>query len=143
MKKVLFYVLIENKLQPDSLIPFNVRQKQERRQGIPNEDKVSFIRYIEINVYNTQYRLIQKTGSQFSFLVNGVSFNPPFSDVNQVTVIATPNRLKFNTLFGLSINWDGNMIVDVTLCDSYRTYVCGLCGNADSKYFFLIEIFNK
>lgn len=93
---------------------------------------MAFIRYIEINVYNTQYRLIKKSEGQFSFLVNGVLFNPPFSDLNKVTIDSTPTKLNFNTLFGLSISWDGNSKVSVNLCDSYRTFVCGLCGNADS-----------
>ena len=131
---VLFNILNLIFLQSNLLVPFNVRQKQERRVDIPNADKVSFIRYIEINVYNTQYRLVKKSGNLFSFLVNGVLFNPPYSDLNQVTIISTVNRLKFNTLFGLSINWDGDMVVDVTLCDAYRTFVCGLCGNADSMF---------
>ena len=39
---------------PAGLEPFNVKQKQELRQG---KIGVAFIQYLEINVYGNQYRM--------------------------------------------------------------------------------------
>lgn len=117
------------------LVPFNVRIKQEKRGDSIEADKVSYIRYVEINVYGKQFRLIKKEIDSFKFLLDGVKLAPPYLDNDQITIVDKPRQIIFSTSFGLQITWDGDHAVDVTLCDAYRTYVCGLCGNADSMKF--------
>ena len=45
--------------------------------------------------------------------------------------------ILFTAAFGLTISWDGDQISDVSLCDSYNEYVCGICGNSDGDYILL------
>ena len=130
-------------IKPIGLVPFNILQKQERRQGVPNEDRVSFIRYIEINVYGQRFRLLKKTNTAFSFDLNGYTNNPPYIDKNGVNIILYGGRMFFSTIFGLTILWNGNDGVEVHLCDVYRSKICGLCGNADGRPVKLKSYYKK
>lgn len=117
---------------PAGLVPFNVRQRQEKR---PRRNGVSFIQYVEVNVYGNQYRLMkrQKGSNIPSLSINGLPSYQPLSDKG-IRVYKAGRNLIFSADFGLTITWDGRHRAEVALCDAYAKFTCGLCGNADGKY---------
>ncbi len=118
-------------LKPATLTPFNVRHKQE---GTKTNAAVAYIRYVEVNAFGNQFRLMKKT-SLFSkvipFTVNGVTRTAPFTDAFGTQIVINGGQLVLGTVFGLTVAWNGISKVEETLCDAYSTYVCGLCGNGD------------
>ena len=73
-----------------------------------------------------------KTGTTFSYLVDGKSMTGSYRDsLAEISIIG--HYLQFTTKFGLRITWDGKQRIDISLCSSYSKYVCGLCGNADGN----------
>ena len=122
-----------------------MKQKQEERAGVPNADIVSFIRYVEINVYGNQFRLLKAVNMTKTFSLNGQVRRPPYIDTNGTQIIFVGGKVQFSTNFGLTILWDGYTQAYTTLCDSYSNYVCGLCGNANGNlylnYYLLRNIF--
>jgi hypothetical protein len=103
--------------------------KLEIRKDMPNSNATSYIKYVEISVYGTQYRLIKFTNPNQVFLVNGTTRAPPYTDSFGVTVTNVGNTLVITTQFGLSVSWDGDHKFNPILCDAYAGYICGLCGN--------------
>lgn len=119
-------------LKPGHLTPFSIRQKQEGRSGSSN--KVAYIQYIEIFMDGDEYRLLKKKDNKFVFTVNGLKKpNDYIEDDGSVKTFLAGGNIVFTTEFGLTVTWNGDHKADITLCDTYSNYVCGLCGNADSK----------
>ena len=117
--------------------PFYIRLKQDKRDGVPNANKVSFIIYVEIKIYNNVYRLITTSSSQLitdstvKFSVNDVLVSPPFYDSKLgIDVYLAGGTLKFVTKF-LTVTWGGKSQAEILLSQQYSNYVCGLCGNGD------------
>ena len=109
------------------------------RRNVQNQDgyainSVSYLRYVEINVFNFQYRLISLPDGSPSFTINGIVPSSVFYSDNStgVNVFLSGNDLIFSTSFGLTIDWTGDN-ADINLCDAYADKVCGVCGNADGK----------
>lgn len=121
--------------QPEGLVPFTLNMKQEGRVGVPNAANVAFLRYVEINVFGREYRLLKAVNGVIPFSVDGTIVPTPYFDrANDISAVISNKKFYFNTGFGLSIIWDGisfNTRADISLCDSYGGYVCGLCGNGD------------
>lgn len=124
--------------------------KQENRDGVPNSQNVAFIRYVEVNVFGIQYRLLKINNLNVTqFSVNGKITDTPYIDkARNISAIISASRLRFTTGFSLSIAWDGKHRSEISLCNSYANYVCGLCGNADGKrsrfkFFYLFFIAKK
>lgn len=109
---------------------FNVQVKQEKRAGVANAESVSFLRYVELVHKGNSYRLL-RTGRTFNVTVNGIQQRTFFTGA--VSLSQSGSRLVLSTAFGLKISWDGNQAVAVSLCDTYKNKVCGLCGNFDGK----------
>lgn len=56
----------------------------------------------------------------------------PFNDVGEmIDIYMQGANLVLSTDFGLTVAFDGNHRMSLTLCDAYKGTVCGLCGNAD------------
>ena len=111
------------------MIPFTINQKQEVRNNNPS---VAYISYIDINVFNHQYRLLKRKNGMHVYTIDGIkSLNNYEDKINGVKVYMSGPNLVFSTTFGLTVSWNGDDRVDVVLCDTYSNYVCGFCGNAD------------
>ena len=65
------------------------------------------------------------------FTLNGINRTTPYYDKSGVVVSLIGGKLQLTTSFGLSVVWDGYTKAQVSICDSYAGFVCGLCGNAD------------
>ncbi len=132
------------------MVAFNVRQKHQK--SLLTNATTSSIRYIEINIFNTQYRLLRKTLGSYSnaipFTVNGVLRYAPYSRplfYKSINIYQSGNNLVFSVNLGITITWDGMGISTQSICDTYAKNVCGLCGNADGEiinniidYFYFI-----
>lgn len=118
--------------KPQDLVPFSITQKQEERNG---NKRVAYISYMEINVFNKQFRLLKKVGNLHRYTINGIiGSNNYFDSINGIRIYVSGSNLVFSTTFGLTLIWNGNHKADVVLCDTYANHVCGLCGNADGKF---------
>lgn len=111
------------------MVPFSVRQKHEIRNGRLN---VAFIQYVEINVFNNDYRLLKKDNKTHKYTINGIIGPNDYEDkINGVRIYIRAGNLIFSTQFGLTLTWNGDHRIDVNLCNTYSGFVCGLCGNGD------------
>ena len=63
-------------------------------------------------------------------LVNGSPTFVPFAS-NGVNIVNSGGSLVLSTNFGLTVTWNGDAKSDVSVCDAYAGYTCGLCGNSD------------
>ena len=109
--------------------PFEILQKQERRNGPPNWRNAALLRWIELRAYGQTYRL-----NKGRFLtVNNVRVNTPFQDAHGVRAFINGNWLNVVTSFGLRILFDGDQVSEMFLCDAYSGHVCGLFGNANGN----------
>ena len=112
------------------MVPFVVRQKQEIR----NIPEATHVRHIEIQISSNKYRLLpfnyNKNVQEYTVngkLYSGTSYRDSLVDIS----IVLNWKLGFKTKFGLDIIWDGQEKPEVSVCNSYKGYLCGLCGNAD------------
>jgi hypothetical protein len=99
---------------------------------------------LEINVYGSKYRLYKKNAELMHvYTINddlGVDEENDFVqyESENVKIFFYGDDILFTAAFGLTISWDGDQISDVSLCDSYNEYVCGICGNSDGEYIMTI-----
>jgi hypothetical protein len=117
------------------LVPFSVNNKQHYRAGVANAANVSFFKYVQVNAYGLEIRLLPKAGGKFFFSINNITSPAPYHS-DKLTITSTCSQMILTTAFGLTIIWDGNQKADIYLCDDYKGYVCGLCGNADGTYYY-------
>jgi hypothetical protein len=111
------------------LEPFELLQKQERRDGPPNWRHAALLQYLELRAYGQTYRL-----NKGRFLtVNNIRVNTPYQDAHGVRAFINGNWLNLVTPFGLRILFDGDMTSEMFLCDAYSGFVCGLFGNANGN----------
>ena len=121
-----FHFFIKNfNLKPSGLASFSMYQKQERRV---DTSRVTFLRYLQIDAYNVSTRLLKRN----AITINGSPVTAPFSS-GGINIYYHGGKLVYSTDFGLTVNWDGDQVMSLTLCDAYAGYVCGLCGNADGN----------
>ena len=87
------------------------------------------------------YRLM-KSGATFNVAINGIQQKTFFTGDVSLTKAGKNLMLEVDKI-GLVVSWDGNHAIQVKLCSTYRSYVCGLCGNFDGNYprFFLQTFF--
>ena len=90
--------------------------------------KVSYVRYVEVRVFNLTIRLLKNNAVH----INGVPSFVPFASQG-VNIVNLGGSLILSTNFGLTVSWNGDAKADVSLCDAYAGYTCGLCGNSDGK----------
>lgn len=107
--------------------PFTIRQKNSDH-GFTMAP-ISWVDYVELNVFGNSYRLLANK----VFTKNGIERPFPYDDANNVQVFLQGTKLVLTTDFGLTINYDGVSLMEISLCDAYRPYVCGMCGNADGN----------
>jgi hypothetical protein len=104
-----------------------------------NSNTVSYLRYVEINVFSTQYRLINLGNNKLSFTINGIIATGSFLNDNStgIQIYVSGSSLVFSASFGLSVVWTGDN-AEINLCSAYSNKVCGVCGNADSNLSILL-----
>ena len=123
------------------MVPFSVRQSQEKRTN----PGVSYIEYIEVSVFGNIYKLMKNTATRkLVFTVNNLDLYPPYnSQTHGIQIYGAAGRLNFISNFGLNIIWDGSSRASFSLCNAYKNYTCGMCGNGDGNKTLANEIVDR
>lgn len=136
-----------------SLPYFNVEAANEHRGS---NTRVSYVQYVDVDVYGQRIRLgkggvvmVSTKGSNggavqresrakgnapilswfLSFQVNGEAEVLPCTPSVGVQVSSSGFYTVVTTDFGLSVKFDGNHRVEVSLPSTFGQQVCGMCGN--------------
>ncbi|XP_072266261.1 IgGFc-binding protein-like [Pyxicephalus adspersus] len=91
--------------------------------------KVSYVQSVHVEVYNTNFTMLKNK----KLNVNGKRTNVPTPPDSRLRVHLSGNYLILATDFGLQVRFDGNHYVDVSLPSTFKTHVCGLCGNFNGQ----------
>ncbi|KAH0631331.1 hypothetical protein JD844_005619 [Phrynosoma platyrhinos] len=99
---------------------------QHDRQGLKNP---SAYKVIEIKVYG-----IKVTISHSQVLLNGLLINLPYNiEYNKLSLYHQGWDTVITTDFGLSVTFDGKNNIRLTVPGTYRSNLCGLCGNFNGR----------
>lgn len=115
--------------QPANLQHFSIQEKQEKRG---TSEVVSYIRYMELVYKGNRYRLNNRGNLPFNITINGIQQRELFT--GEVSAQLVSGRVILS-IPGVSVSWDGNQATEISLCNTYKNLVCGLCGNFDGKLF--------
>ncbi|XP_039197436.1 IgGFc-binding protein-like isoform X7 [Crotalus tigris] len=111
-----------------TVTPFNITGKNEDR-GLPG---ATYLREVHVDVYDLRITL-QKDKK---ILLNKMRAYTPVesrSQRNSVTVSNVGNYMVVETDFGLTVKYDGNQYLEISLPSSYFSQVRGLCGNYNGQ----------
>ncbi|NXX13323.1 FCGBP protein, partial [Podargus strigoides] len=121
------YVLTET-CSGDNIKPFVVKIKKEARE----KRKVSGIQTLSVEVYGLTLTLTR--GKRAIVTVDAVSHHlPAILSKGRVQVHQHGLDVRIQTDFGLVILYDLLHHVTVTVPESYRDHLCGLCGNYNGQ----------
>ncbi|XP_034637580.1 zonadhesin-like [Trachemys scripta elegans] len=112
---------------PDRLPSFSIEGKNKL---YPRVSHISFLQEIRVSVYNHTVWFRQKK----QLVLDGVKTIPPAQPHEGLRIYQRPTRIYMETDFGLSLSYDGAENLDITLANTYKDKVEGLCGNFDGKY---------
>jgi hypothetical protein len=141
--------------QPSYLVPFSVRLGQQYEYDFecnetPGARLKPHIKYVEVFTYDNSFKMLRYDKYEKNMFLNvyGISVALPYYYGNDIKVDEDFYRsgegglMRFNTSYGLSVVWDGEKTIGISMSSSYGGFVCGLCGNADSNNFniFLFKI---
>nr|XP_048720352.1 IgGFc-binding protein-like [Caretta caretta] len=112
---------------PDRLPSFSIEGKNKL---FPGGSPISFLQEIHVTVYNHTVWFRQKK----QLVLDGVKTIPPAQPHEGLRIYQRPTRIYMETDFGLSLSYDGAENLDITLANTYKNKVEGLCGNFDGKY---------
>ncbi|XP_026887459.2 IgGFc-binding protein [Electrophorus electricus] len=116
-------------LSDSSLVPFEVLVKNENR-GM--NKAVSYTKTVEIKVFG--YNIIMSKDSYGKVMVNNLFVNLPYEkEDGGLSVFRSGYYGMVQTKFGMTVkfNWDSH--VSITLPSTYGKMVGGLCGNWNSN----------
>ncbi|CAM2119229.1 unnamed protein product [Caretta caretta] len=108
----------------NSTLPyFNVEAANERRGG---NTRVSYVQYVDVDVHGLRITLekggVVKVNGKGEIII-------PFAPSPGVQISPSGLYVMVSTDFGLTVKFDGNHRVEVTLPSSFKEKVCGMCGN--------------
>uniref|UniRef100_A0A8C5WH93 VWFD domain-containing protein n=1 Tax=Leptobrachium leishanense TaxID=445787 RepID=A0A8C5WH93_9ANUR len=108
----------ENGTQPH----FNVEAANEHRGG---NTKVSYVKFVRVVVHG--HRILMEKDKWVKvdeiFVVLPVTLTPG------INIFLSGSNVVVTTDFGLTVKFDGNHRVEVTVPGQYADKVCGICGN--------------
>uniref|UniRef100_UPI00398F5435 IgGFc-binding protein-like n=1 Tax=Pristiophorus japonicus TaxID=55135 RepID=UPI00398F5435 len=110
------------------LTPFEVRVQNDHR----GSTRVSYTTVVTVEVYSTNITLSVEQPRRIA--VNGLLATLPFYlDTDRISAYSSGWTGVVQTDFGLTVTFDWQSHVSVTLPATYGGAVCGLCGNFDGK----------
>ncbi|XP_043348538.1 zonadhesin-like [Dermochelys coriacea] len=112
---------------PNRLPSFSIEGKNKLFPGVSH---ISFLQEIRVSVYNHTVWFRQKK----QLVLDGVKTIPPAQPHEGLRIYQRPTRIYMETDFGLSLSYDGAENLDITLANTYKNKIEGLCGNFDGKY---------
>uniref|UniRef100_H2ZW79 VWFD domain-containing protein n=1 Tax=Latimeria chalumnae TaxID=7897 RepID=H2ZW79_LATCH len=90
----------------------------------------TYLKEIRINVYNHSIQFKQKK----KLVLDGIKIDPPVQPQEGLRIYQRATRINLKTDFGLSVSFDGQENSDITVPNTYKKKIGGLCGNFDGKY---------
>uniref|UniRef100_A0A803JYM7 Zonadhesin n=1 Tax=Xenopus tropicalis TaxID=8364 RepID=A0A803JYM7_XENTR len=111
---------------PDLLEPFTIKGKNE---PMNKYSTFTLIREMRIEVYNHTIIFSQKK----KLVLDGVKTVPPINLKEGIYIYQRPLRIYLETDFGLSVSYDGNQNAEITVPNTHRNILEGLCGNYDGR----------
>ncbi|KAG8136358.1 hypothetical protein E2320_009309 [Naja naja] len=107
----------------NSLLPyFNVEASNEHRGGYTH---VSYVESVHVDVFGIRVTL----GKGGRVTVDGEPAIVPSSPIRGVEILPSGFYTVVTTEFGLSVKFDGDHQVEVSLLSTHKGEVCGMCGN--------------
>ncbi|KAL7842094.1 hypothetical protein SRHO_G00237830 [Serrasalmus rhombeus] len=102
---------------------------EEDDDSSEEDDGDGRLRALRIRVYNhtVEFREGRKV------MVNGVLARAPVFPTPGLKILERSSRLYLQTDFGLSVEFKGKGKAEISLPDTYKTKVGGLCGNYDGR----------
>ncbi|XP_041419720.1 IgGFc-binding protein-like [Xenopus laevis] len=121
------YVLTQtSSVLPDLLQPFSIEGKNE---PMNKYSKFTLIREMRIKVYNHTIIFSQKK----KLVLDGVKTSPPIKLKEGIHIYQRPSRIYLETDFGMSVSFDGNQNAEITVPNTHKNVLEGLCGNYDGR----------
>ncbi|XP_043926711.1 IgGFc-binding protein-like [Protopterus annectens] len=112
---------------PNTLQEFSIQGKNEPMQ---TNNKITYLKEISTHVYGHVVQFKQKK----NVVLDGEKIKPPAQPHDGLRIFQKATRVYLETDFGLSVSFDGSENADITLPNTYKAKVGGLCGNFDGKY---------
>lgn len=101
-----------------------------RYQFIDRKKPILFeARAIVLQIGNMKVNL----GQKMRVKVNRKRVNVPYRFGNLLDINRTAESVIVNTQIGIKVLWDGISFLEVSAPASYRSRLCGLCGNFNSQ----------
>ncbi|XP_051263188.1 IgGFc-binding protein isoform X2 [Dicentrarchus labrax] len=117
------YIMATVAKTASDILPFTVMTKNDHR----GNRRVSFVRTVTVSVHK---QTIVIGGNRRQIQVNGELQYLPVSLLGgQVSVKQSGAYASLNTDFGLTVKYDWNMRLYITVPSSYYQHLRGLCGN--------------
>ncbi|XP_066462519.1 IgGFc-binding protein-like [Eleutherodactylus coqui] len=111
----------------DNLVDFQVNVQNENR----GSKVVAYVSAVQVKVSDFDIVIDRKYRNRI--LLNGLLTNLPFVfDNGKLSIYKQGNFAVVHTSFGLTVTYDWESRVAVSLPSSYAGAVCGLCGNFDN-----------
>ncbi|XP_062996673.1 IgGFc-binding protein-like [Elgaria multicarinata webbii] len=106
-----------------TLKPFTINVENNNR----GNKRVSYTKVVTLEAYNLTIVLSQERPRQIQ--VNDISVNLPFYHEDKIKAYIRGNEGFIKTDFDMTVTFDWNSYVKVTVPSTYANAVCGLCGN--------------
>nr|XP_033818516.1 IgGFc-binding protein-like [Geotrypetes seraphini] len=118
------YTFVEYDGSDPTLIPFTVDAKNDNR----GSQEYSYV--CQVTIRTLGHQIIMKTGQFPQIIIDGIMTNLPVTvDGGSITVVRSGIMAIVETYYGLTVWYDWNMYLDVTVPSSYYNVTRGLCGN--------------
>ncbi|XP_077204093.1 IgGFc-binding protein-like isoform X4 [Paroedura picta] len=112
---------------PARLEDFSIEGENKAQAG---SGGITFLKGLRITVYN--HTVLFGQGKRV--VLDGVQTVPPAQPHEGLRLQLRATRIFLETDFGLSVTFDGAENSDITLPNTYKKKVEGLCGNFDGKH---------
>uniref|UniRef100_H2RJX0 Fc gamma binding protein n=1 Tax=Takifugu rubripes TaxID=31033 RepID=H2RJX0_TAKRU len=121
------YQLVGLCSRQEGLEPFNVTVQNDHR----GSTSVSFTKTVKLYIYGITLTLSRQYPNRI--LLNDELALLPLEDSDKLKVSLSGRKAVVNTAAGITVTFDWQSTVRVTLPSTYQSMVCGLCGNYNGK----------
>ncbi|KAJ4930907.1 hypothetical protein JOQ06_025210, partial [Pogonophryne albipinna] len=118
------YVIAKNCGKDDHLPDFEVLAQNENRGSL----RVSYVGVVTVKVYGVIITVVRSETGRVR-IDNSLWSLPITLNKDKLTMIQSGRSLVIETDFGLTVRYDWEHNLGVTLSSSYAGKTCGLCGN--------------
>ncbi|KAF3691795.1 IgGFc-binding protein Fcgamma-binding protein antigen [Channa argus] len=121
------YQLVGVCSQQPGLVPFKVTVQNDHRGSLA----VSYTRTVTFSIYGITITISREY--PYRILLNGQLALLPLDYNNELVVFVSGWTAIVETVAGITVTFDWQSTVSVTLPSTYQGAVCGLCGNYNGK----------